>query len=539
MPTQIATSSTADATATSGTPLVAVAPSDESINLLFFDSGNGGPRLATAQSPYTAWTTQGVGAASTRNSQVVIGHTGDDNLDGWVTSPSNGPYQFTATRSGNTWTVTMPGPVDIVYNASNSGNGVFAWEGKDQQGRLWAIGVDDVNATYQVFCDYYSSGWNSGGAAIEGLNLGEANRRGVAAAIIGNYLVVVYDSGAGGLHYLRIDVHAAALGAWSTAAAVGTVGDVTTSSVLSMAPIPGGATGMLVYSGNNGISALSYDANSDVWSAATVLSAAVNDKHPTLIPGGTGDVYAVWCKYSALNSYALVGELYNGAWSANVVTLEAAGSNVAWPNGGYLATGTKLALIWTQGTGAPYSVEFDTVAAPASGGTNNVTGSIVGGGLPSAAAVMLETGSPVGSGLPGASATMLIVGSILGHGLPFWSGGTIPVPLKAWFLSSLRLMVAFKRGLPMAQPNSTIDVIAAVTKTGSPVTDLTTVTCQVTFPDNSQSAYSLGSGIVNNSDGTYTLTYITKGAGTNTELWTFTATDGSTAQYRTFSEVAY
>lgn len=380
MATLISTSSTADATATSGAPLVVAAPSDATINALYFDDGTGGPHLATAASPYTSWATQAIGSATHRNSQALA-TLSNDNLDLWVTSPANGPAYFTAARSGGAWSPAFSALFDGSFEANNTGVGAGGWIGIDPQGRVWALGLDDVLATYQVWCDYLSGGtWASGGAAIEGLNLGEQNHRGVCAAIIGNYLVVVYDSGGGALKYLRIDVHAATLGAWSSAVAVGSISDVTTASVLALCAIPGGSTGMLVYSGGNGLSALAYDAGADTWGSPTVLSASTSDRHPTLIPGASGIVYAVWCEFAAANSYALVGRGYNGGTWHTKATLEASGNNIAWPNG-TLLSGPDLALIWTQGTGAPYSVEFDAVAAPSTGGSVSGGGSLVANGV--------------------------------------------------------------------------------------------------------------------------------------------------------------
>lgn len=107
------------------------------------------------------------------------------------------------------------------------------------------------------------------------------------------------------------------------------------------------------------------------------------------------------------------------------------------------------------------------------------------------------------------------------------------------FVRAQRLTASFTRYL-MAQPNADIFVTATVTDhTHAPETTLTAVTCQVTFPDNTQTTYSLGAGITNQGNGQYQLYYQTKGAGTNTELWTFTATDGSTAQYKTLTQVSF
>lgn len=370
MATQIdtMTASPGDATATPAGASVVVAPSDASLAVLYF--GTSGPKLATAQSPYSTWATQGIGASTTRNSQAMVGHAADDNLQAIVTSPANGPYYFTFTRSGNVWSQSAVGATGDANNAANGNIGASMWVGKDPQGRLWYVGVDDVLATYVPAAGWMSTGgvWTMD-TTLEATSLGENNHRGIAAAIIGAYLVVVYDSGSGALSYRRRDVSGASLGAWSTAAAITGVSGISTSSALSLRAIPGGSTGMLAYSGSGGIKGVSYDASTDTWGSVTTLSAASSDRHPALIAGASGVIYAVWAQFAAANSYALVGSVYaSGAWSGSVTTLEAAGANIAWPNGAYLASGSKLALVWTQGAASPWAIEFDAVAAPAAGG---------------------------------------------------------------------------------------------------------------------------------------------------------------------------
>jgi hypothetical protein len=113
-----------------------------------------------------------------------------------------------------------------------------------------------------------------------------------------------------------------------------------------------------------------------------------------------------------------------------------------------------------------------------------------------------------------------------------------PKPIFAWFKAVNHILAAFVRGSEMIGPTSSIDVIAYVSGPSGLITNLTSASCQVTFPDNTQTTYVLGGGIVNNGDGSYTLTYTTKGVGTNSEVWTFGAADGSVGEFRTFTEVA-
>ncbi len=414
----IDTSTNSDATATPAGQQVIVAPSDSALNALYYKDTSG-PYLATAVSPYSSWATQGIGASTSRNSQSFVGHAGDDNLDLIVTSPANGPYYFTGTRSSNTWSLSAIVPTGDPNNASSDGISTSMWVGIDSQSRLWYIGIDDIGVgNWVVAAGYRSGGSWTIDSTIDGLVLGEHNQRGAAASLIGNYLVLIYDSGAGGLKYRRVDVHNASLGTWSAAASVGSVADVTTASTLSLRAIPGDSTGMLLYSGGNGISALKYDSGADSWGTATVLSASTNDRHPTLIPGASGTVYAVWCQYATTNSYALVSETYSsGSWSGSTTTLEAAGNNIAWPNGAYLSGGTKLALIWTQGAASPYSIEFDAVAM-SSGVALSDTLAGVGtlSGALSAATVLSDTLAGVGTFSGSLSAATSLSDTLAGEG---------------------------------------------------------------------------------------------------------------------------
>lgn len=364
MATQIDTSTaSADATATPAGASLVVAPSDASLMALYF--GTNGPVLATAQAPYAAWARQAIGAASTRNSQAMTGHAGDDGLDIIVTSPSNGPFYFSAARSVNSWTLTQHTSTGDANNAAGA-TGASMMAGIDPQGRLWYVGLDDVLATYAPAAgDFNGTAWTIDTTLETNGALGEQNHRGIAAAIVGGFLVVVFDAGGGSLKYLRRDVSQAALGAWSAATFLAAVADVSTSSTLSFKTIPGTSTALLVHSGGDGIDAQVYNAVADTWGAVTNLSATVSDRHPCVIPGAAGVAYAVWASFSAANSYGITGlGLRSGVWDSGTTTLEAAGTNIAWPNGAYIPSTQKMGLVWTAGTASPWSIQFDNVTPP-------------------------------------------------------------------------------------------------------------------------------------------------------------------------------
>jgi hypothetical protein len=92
----------------------------------------------------------------------------------------------------------------------------------------------------------------------------------------------------------------------------------------------------------------------------------------------------------------------------------------------------------------------------------------------------------------------------------------------------------------VAQPNSTIDVTSTVTLPDGSFPTMTTISVVVTFPDGSTSTYTLAGGaIVSLGSGQYKLTYTTKAVGNHVELWTFTASDGSTATYKNVTGCNY
>jgi hypothetical protein len=414
MPTQIATGSYSDATQSGVATLVGFAPSDGSAIVVYHTGA--GDFLATAQSPYTVWSTQAIGSASTRNAQALVVNA-DDSVHVLVQSPASGAYYFHYTRSGNTWTNNANAVVDGTYTSNLGGPGASGWIGVDPQGRVWVVGEDNVLATFQVYVDVSTNGGStwSPDATMEALNLGEKTNQGVCAAIIGGWLVVVYDSGGGNLSYRRLNVAGASLGAWSAAQAVSVGGDVTTSSVLALAAIPGGSTGMLLHSGSNGITATPYNAGTDTWGGNTILTASTSDVQPALIPQASGNILAVWSKFAAANSYSLVYKNYNGtAWDAGTTQLEASGSNRHWVNGAYKGAGT-IGFIWTEGTANPYSIQWDTAT--------------LGGGIVSGSATLLGAGA-IGPGLLAGSGNLpalssQAVGTVTLRGAGALAGGLL------------------------------------------------------------------------------------------------------------------
>lgn len=86
----------------------------------------------------------------------------------------------------------------------------------------------------------------------------------------------------------------------------------------------------------------------------------------------------------------------------------------------------------------------------------------------------------------------------------------------------------------MPTPNSTVlTTLTVVNNSGVAVTNLSTVTALITFPDASSAAFSLTDGITALGGGVYDLAYNTKGIGKVIEEWSvFTTNSTPQAQFR-------
>lgn len=112
--------------------------------------------------------------------------------------------------------------------------------------------------------------------------------------------------------------------------------------------------------------------------------------------------------------------------------------------------------------------------------------------------------------------------------------------LSAAFAVKPLLSFIFQPEPAVAQPNSSIQVIATLTDiNGNPVTSAATCNVIVTFPDGTTSSFSLGTGVTNNGNGTYTLSYNTKTPGPHTEDWSATDATGNKTEYHHLTPVSF
>ncbi len=373
MATQIATSTYADATGPSASPLVVFAPSDNSAIVLWHNGT--APKLSTAQSPYTTWSTQTVGSATTRHFGGLRVNS-DDSVDVVICSPSNGAFWFGFTRSGNSWSSGSNGAVGV-GNTFTTGNADAAQIHKDPQGRLWWVQIDPATPT--LVAAYTSAPATSWTSSLSQTTL-QNHRGAVFSAIIGNYLVVVYGTASGHLSYQRVDVSGASVGSWSSAAAISGITDEASTIQGDLVSFDT-SKGMLVYSSANGIKAYTYDSSTDTWASSATLSASSSDLQPSLVAGASGTVYAIWAQNSSGSNYALVSKAYSGgSWDSSATSLETTAAGQSYPHAAYISSSDKFGLLFTNATASPFGVEFDLVSAPTTGGGSALTGAATLGG---------------------------------------------------------------------------------------------------------------------------------------------------------------
>lgn len=92
----------------------------------------------------------------------------------------------------------------------------------------------------------------------------------------------------------------------------------------------------------------------------------------------------------------------------------------------------------------------------------------------------------------------------------------------------------------MPTPYSTVVTDVTVYNNSSiPVTNLSTVSVLVTFPDATQEGFALSNGVTSLGSGGYSLVYNTKGVGRTSEEWSvYTTSSTPQATFRNYYQVA-
>lgn len=357
IPATINTSTDPGATGNTPNNLVTIA-NDGTALCAWFDGTN--QQVSYASAPYNSWTeTQLMSFHRFATSMLINDANGD--VSALACDNVSGIDYIPIAKSGTSYSVGSP-------NYTGAGGSTFNAGGcqellKDSQGRYWLVSNDATNAVLKV---WFSSNPASG-LWTQSLNISTASNANLPAAdIVGNFLVVLYSDTSSTVSYRRLDVSGVSLGSWSSGAQLSVTGFPGATSHFSFRG-NGSGVGVFVYS-NSGVSghtitSLLYTASNDTWGSPTDLSTSANDDYPTIV-NASGDLWVFWCQYAASNSYALVWTVWrksSSSWDISTKTLIPAGSDIFNPNAGFCSATNTIGIMYSVGTGSPYSVEFVTV----------------------------------------------------------------------------------------------------------------------------------------------------------------------------------
>jgi len=356
VPTQINTSADPAATANTPNQLVTLA-NDGTALVAWFDGTN--QQVSYAAAPYTSWTSAQIASFHRFAASMFINDAGGD-VSAVACDNITGINYYPLTKSGASYSIGSSNYTGAGFSTYNPGSCQILL--KDGQGRYWLISNDNTNGVLKV---WYSS-TPASGTWTQSLSISTASNTNMPCAdIVGNYLVVLYPDTSSTVSYQRLDVSGGSLGSWSTSTRISVTGTPGSTSHFSFRG-NGSGIGVFVYSfaaAGHTITAHTYTASNDTWSSAHDLSTSSNDDFPNVVNAG-GDIYVFWCQYAATNSYALAWNVWRKAsstWDISAKQIVGSGTNISNPNGTYNATLQTIALMYTVGTGSPYSVEFVTL----------------------------------------------------------------------------------------------------------------------------------------------------------------------------------
>lgn len=368
MANTISTSTNALATSYTASQLVAISASGDAL-VVWFDGTNVKWSYA-ASSNYGSWTTAtllssigggprwqaGLYKLSNDNALLVVG-----NSSGNIVS-----YLFTYSSGGHSWSAGSAVTVEASASAFNGGSAAMD---ADAQGRIWVAWANNSHVIQVYYTSNNGTSWTSSTTFTQ---VGGGLDTNIGLAYCGNYIVVVYCASGAVMDYARIDAHSATLGSWSSSAAVTNCSFDNVLNAMSFRGAPGSNYGVFVGDEFAAIPAQYYNAGTDTWSTVSNIGASSSDRDPTLVSDGT-NLYCVWCKQAASNNYSLVYKKWAAStqtWDSSNTQLEASGTNIQWPNGGY--GNSTLGFIYGVGTASPWNVNFDTKGFGSTSNTKSV-----------------------------------------------------------------------------------------------------------------------------------------------------------------------
>lgn len=356
MSVTISTSTNANASGYSPSKLVALSSTKDAL-VVWFDGTN--VKYSYATSPYSSWTTSTLTASIGGGPRWQAGLqklSNDDVLV--VTSNSSGnivSYYFTYDVNTHSWSAGSP--VTILSGGANFNGGSVPMD-VDAQGRVWLAWEDNSHVGQIYYTTNNGTSWSSSTTLT--LVSGGAPSL-MTLAYIGDYIVTVFIATGAAISYQRVDAHDVTIGSWSTAAALPNSFVDNAANAMSLRGIPGSVRGVFIADEYSAIPAQHYNASTDTWSTVTNIGGTTSDTSPTLVSNGT-DLFAVWSKFSAASNFSIVYKQWQSStqtWDTYSTRIVPDGTNVNRVVADF--SGTRLAVVYTVGTGSPYSVNYETV----------------------------------------------------------------------------------------------------------------------------------------------------------------------------------
>lgn len=381
MPQTVSTSTAATATYLGLGNMVAIA-SDGTALVIYYNGSVMAYRSAAA--PYSTWSAETAltsAGTSKYNASALINTTNDSVYA--IYHDGAGALVFnTLTKSGSTWTQGTPVTVTAAGGSGSSGEIVQLL--KESGGRLWAV-LNQSTTTYGAFYSNDSGAtWNT---SVNAATMAAGSTM-PAAALCGNYLVLIWGEGTNGnMSWTRLDT-TGVLTSWVAVKTVqlgnaGGFGTTWNGDYFSFAT-DGNGLGVAVWDDiplnfNAGINGATYNSTTDTWTHYAALQAAggaAGDGAVTAVATSGGDVYAFWPHYAAANSYSLQYVKWDHAaatWGT-VTQLEPSGVNNVNPVAGF--GNNTIGIAYTTGTATPWNVEFDTLSTGSAPVTHTASGAL-------------------------------------------------------------------------------------------------------------------------------------------------------------------
>jgi hypothetical protein len=356
-PTTVSTSTTNLATRYGvGTNRMFVAR-DGALCVLYHDGTN--LVFRSSVEPYTTWSSATTIAATTYQQYGGWIDLDDDIQIAYEDNSPSETRHVELSYSGGTWTVGTAHTIASLVAGEVTSQSLV----RDPSGRLWAAhpGYSGGFTHLIYYSDDNGVTWTQ--AVADAINTAPNE----SPLLVTPTHLVQYHGDSGTLR-IRRHLHTASAGTWTTGGtSVGTFyQDHETGGFVE----PTGHV-QTVWSNNGNDYALRtirYDPVADTWASSVDIGDANSDVDPALVPMGR-DAILVYAKNNAANDYRLTYRwryVEASAWGPKV-TFSTTAANRRYPVACRINDMT-IGVLWTEGTGSPYNVQFEAVpVAPPKG----------------------------------------------------------------------------------------------------------------------------------------------------------------------------